>query len=334
MKVLRFLLILILILVVGYLVLCAVSSKEVNVEKSITINAPTSVVWDQMVHFKNWPNWSPWEEMDSTITNTFSGIDGEPGSTSHYTSENSGEGKMTNTGVNGMEMRYDMQFIKPIPSMTNGVVKVVEEGGMSRATQTFHQDVPFLWRGASALMGGEKFIGSKFERGLQLLKEYSEAHAASAPAPGSIQDVQFSGGQYAAIRKTLSTDDMVAMQKFFAESYAALGRAAAQRINGPNVAISYTWDTVKHQTDMAAAFPVSGPDPVPGATMISVPASSAYMMEYKGGYYGVMPAHMQLGQHVAANGKTRTLVVEEYTVTAPQEPDSNKWVTKIYYLYK
>lgn len=331
MKVLRFLLILILILVVGYLVLCAVSAKEVNVERSTTINAPASVVWDQMVHFKNWDNWSPWKEMDSTIVNDYTGVDGEPGSTSHYVGKHSGEGTMTNIGVTGMKMTYDLHFIKPFEAMTTGSVRVEEKDGAVVATQSFHQDVPFMMRGASALMGGEKMITTSFDRGLELLKKYAEAHAADAGGNISIQEVQFPGYKYAAIRQTIGWGDM---DKFFAEAYGKLGQAAGARIIGPASALYYTWDTAKHQTDVAATFPVSGTDAVSGATMIDVPAVSAYMVEYTGPYTGSMSVHESLGRHLGMMGKESSLVVEEYVVGPPAETDSNKYVTKIYYLLK
>lgn len=331
MKVLRFLIILILILVVGYLVLCAVSPKEMTVERSTTINAPASVVWDQMVHFKNWPNWSPWEEMDSTITNTYSGNDGEPGSTSHYTSKKSGEGKMTNTGVTGMKMTYDLEFIKPFKAMTTGYVAVTEENGATKATQHFHEEVPFMMRGASALMGGEKMIRESFDRGLTLLKEYSEKHASDGNGGMTVQDVQFPGYTYATIRKTIPWAEM---EKFFSDTYGMLGKEAGQRIIGPASCLAYNWDTVKHEADLAVGFPVSGTDAVKSANMIAVPASSAYMIEYKGPYSGFMGAHGALGQHIAAKGKTPSLVIEEYIVGPHDQPDSTQWVSKIYYLYQ
>lgn len=329
MKVLRFLLILILILVVGYLVLCAVSAKEINVEKSTTINAPTSVVWDQMVHFKNWENWNPWEEMDSTITNTYTGNDGEPGSTSHYVGKTSGEGIMTNTGVNGMTMTYDMHFLKPFEAMTKGTVSVSEENGVARATQTFHQDVPFMMRGLSAIMGGEKMIDSAFGRGLQLLKTYAEAHASTTSF--DITETQFPATTYATIRQVVKWSDM---QQFFGDAYGKLASSAGNRINGMATALYYKWDTENQQGDLAAAFPVSGTDDVKGAIMEKVAASPAYMIAYKGGYSGSAAAHEALGNHVIKSGKTQGLVIEEYLVGPPTETDSSKFLTKIYYLVK
>lgn len=327
MKVLRFLVILVLILVVGYLVLCAVSAKELNSERSTTINAPASVVWDQILYFKNHHNWSPWNDMDSTMKETYEGTDGQPGSKMHYTGEIVKEGIMENMGVNGMNLSYAMHFITPFKAEATGNLIVSEENGMTKATQTYHQELPFFMRGFFGLMGGEKMMAKNFDRGLQLLKEYSEAHASDI----KIEDVQFPGHNYAAIRKVVKWDDMM---QFFSDSYGMLGKEAGPRIAGYASCLAYSWDTTNHQAELAAAFPVNGTEPVKGATMINVAASPAYMIEYKGPYSGFMAVHDALGKHVGMMGKTPSLVIEEYVKGPGDNVDSTNYVSKIYYLYQ
>lgn len=63
--------------------------KDYAVERSIVIDAPADVVWQQVNYFENWQHWSPWYAKDSTMEWMLSGTDGEIESGYSWTSENS-----------------------------------------------------------------------------------------------------------------------------------------------------------------------------------------------------------------------------------------------------
>lgn len=328
-KVLKFLGILILILVVGYLVLCIASPSEGKVEANAIIDAPKSVVWKQVSDFNNWGNWSPWKEMDTTIVAEASGPAGMEGAKYHYKGQKSGEGVCTNMGVNGMEMKYEMNFITPFPGKAGGIYKVSDEGGKTKVMMTYSQPTPFLMRGMWAL-AGKNMLQHMFDRGFELLKVYSEAHKDDTAIVNNIQDVAYPAHIFAGVRKVVKWAEIGA---FCGQTYGALGGELGARINGPASAIYYSWDEANQQTDMYACFPVADNAPARGATIAEVPASQAYMMHYVGGYMGSKAAHEALGAHMAANGKTMGLVIEEYIKGPAQTPDSNQYETNIYYLH-
>ena len=330
-KVLKFLGILILILVVGYLVLCVASPAEGKVEASAIIDAPKSVVWKQVSDFNNWGNWSPWKEMDTTIVAEASGPAGQEGAKYHYKGKSSGEGVCTNMGVNGMEMKYHMDFITPFPGTADGIYKVSEEGGKTKVSMTYSQPTSFMMRGMWALMG-KSILTKMFGRGFELLKVYSEAHRddTAVVTPFRIEDAQFDAHIYAGVRKMIKWADMM---KFYSDTYAAMGQALGSRIVGPESDIVYQWDEANQQADMHVGFPVADNAPVAGGNIVEVPASAAYKIVYTGGYSGSAAAHMALGAHMAANGKTMGLVIEEYIKGPGETTDSNQYVTNIYYLH-
>ncbi len=334
-KFLRFILILLLILVVGFLVLCVVTDSELKIERTTLINAPKAVVWEQVVKFKNWEHWNAWKEQDTTVVVSFSGNDGEQGSTYHYKGNPmTGEGTETNMGVTDGEMKYAMNFISPFTGTADGYYKVVEEGGKTKVIWYFHQDLSFTRRGFVSIFGVQKMLTKTFDRGLELLKNYCEAHAAEAPASGvsmAITEVQFPAHIYAGIRKTVKFADM---HNFFMQSYSVLGKEAGQRFIGPGSGLYYTWDPQNMQTDLMAAFPVADNAPVKGATIAEVPAATAYKMDYIGPYQGMAQAHNAMQAHLKQTGRTSTLVIEEYIKTPSTETDSNKYETNIIYLLK
>src|SRR5688572_9344071 len=46
--------------------------REVNVSRSITIDAPIDRVFEQVNDLRNWEKWSPWKRMDPMMEMTFS----------------------------------------------------------------------------------------------------------------------------------------------------------------------------------------------------------------------------------------------------------------------
>lgn len=329
-KVLRFLLILIVILFVGYLILCIATPATMTVVRSTTINAPKNVVWNQMVDLENQQNWSPWKEMDPSIKTTITGPAGQVGQKSEWTS-NDNVGDMTISAVEGDSMRYDLHFVKPFAGEAVGWVTVSGEDGAVVATNGYSGESSFWMRGMSALFG-KRMMEKMLDRGLELLKEYVESGKAEVPAPAYvIEEYTFPATTFATIRKTVKFNEM---DSFFGPSYQAIAAAAGSQIKGNSHTITYKWDEANGEADVAAAFPVSGP--VKGMAMVDVPESKGYKLVLTGGYSmnNFMNAHMAIGKHAAENGLTEPLAIEEYIVTPEQEPDSNKWVTHIYYLHK
>lgn len=333
-KILRFFLILILVLLVGFLVLCMTSPSELKVERSTTMAAPKAAVWEQIVKFNNWSNWSPWKEQDTTIVVDITGVDGQPGSVYHYVGKTSGEGATTNTGVTDGEMKYEMNFIKPFKATADGYYRVVEEGGKTKVTWYFHQNHGFFMRGFAAIMGIEKMLIKSFDRGLELMKNYTETHKDMMPATATgmeITEIEFPAHIYAGVRGTIKWADM---QKFFSDGYALVGKEAGARIAGPASALYYTWDEKNMQADMVACFPVADNKPVKGATIIEIPASAGYKMNYVGPYSGFENAHKAMNEKLASAGKQMKVVVEEYIKDPMSEKDSMKYETNIIYLVK
>lgn len=332
MKFLRFLLILIGIFIVIVLVLGLIEPKDVTITRSTVINAPKAVVFEQIVKFKNWPHWSPWYEMEPTVQMEYFGTDGEPGSGYKWKGDakKTGEGEMTNKGVTADEMNFGVHFIKPMDGKGDGTFTVTDTAGGTKVTWKLVSHMKYPFNALQLFMNMDKMVGKDFERGLQLMKQYCESHN-SMPASGSvsIQETQFPGHTYAVIRKTVGFNDM---QTFFDNTLSTLGKEAGPRITGPAVGIYYTWDTAKHQSDMAAGFPVSGNEPIKGATIVNVPASKADMAVHKGGYANMHETHMALMNYTAQKNQKTSLVLEEYATGAYQEKDSTKWVTNIYYL--
>ncbi len=325
-KVLRFIGILILVLIAGYLILCATGSSTLDVQRSTVINGNKSLIWNQIVDLNNFEYYSPWKEKDPTIKSTITGPMGQAGQMSAWTSENSGSGSMTITEVDDNTMKYDMHFIEPMEGDAKGWTTVEDAESGVKVTCNYSGETSFLMRGANTLYF-TAFMEHKFDRQLELLKEHVES--GEAKMTYDIREQKFPATQYATVRKTIKWSEM---GDFFGPAYGSIAGAAGDMITGNAQSIYYTWDEENQQTDVAAAFPVSGP--VKGMEMVDVPESSCYTIRYKGGYAQSMGMHMALGAKAEENGKEVAYVIEEYIKMPPLETDSNNYVTSIYYILK
>ena len=334
-KFLRFIGVLLLVIIIGVVVLGLVAPKDFSVERTVAINAPREVVASQMLQYKNFHNWSPWQELDPAMKTEITGPELTAGTRySWQGNDDVGSGEMVIKEAKPNEVQYAMHFKEPFESKADGYWRVEDAGnGQSKAVWGFTSHASFPWNGLMMVMGMTKVLSKDFDKGLNKLKAYSEQHANNAPAGWNIESVQFPGNNYAAIRKTVDMD-VASMTKFFDESYAALGKAAGSRISGYASNLVYQWDETNGKADMAAAFPVSGEDEVKGATMIKVAPTSAYKIVYTGGYHGSGQAHGALTKHVQEQKKEISMVVEEYVKGPGEERDSTKWVTNILYLTK
>ena len=110
-KALRFVLVLLLIVVAAVIILGIIEPTDVQVARNTMIKAPKEAVFEQILYFKNWSNWSPWYKMDSgKMKMTFYGTDGQPGSGYKWEGDKTGAGDMKDSAVNGTQMDYALTF--------------------------------------------------------------------------------------------------------------------------------------------------------------------------------------------------------------------------------
>lgn len=94
MKVLKYILFLFLVLIIGASVYYGTQDGNFTVIASKTIDAPASLVYNQVNDFKNWQYWGPWKEEDPQMEFIFSEITKGEGGAYSWESETQGNGKM------------------------------------------------------------------------------------------------------------------------------------------------------------------------------------------------------------------------------------------------
>ncbi|MDA9782790.1 SRPBCC family protein [Vicingaceae bacterium] len=88
MKFLKWLLIIIVLIIAVVTIYGATQSPQMTVKESIDINAPASLVFEEIRDFKAWDEWSAWSKMDTVMEQSYEGEIGTVGYNNSWNIDN------------------------------------------------------------------------------------------------------------------------------------------------------------------------------------------------------------------------------------------------------
>lgn len=180
-------------------------NREVFVSRSVVVNAPVEIVFDQFNDLNKRMVWSPWEKQDSTMVNTMGDITKGLGANYSWESPANGDGKLSYTQVIPNQLiESALQFGPPEEDPAQGLMifKEVQDG--VKVTWEVHMDLgnnPVM-----RVMGRyiNDMVGKTFENGLAHMKEIAEKEE---PQP-AITLVALDAVPYISIFDSCSTKDL------------------------------------------------------------------------------------------------------------------------------
>lgn len=145
------------------------------VERSTQINAPLAEVRERLVDFRRWQAWSPWEDIDPTMTRNYSGAEaGEGAEYSWKGNRKAGEGSMRITNVDEHSVSVDLRFVKPFKSESKVDFLLRDEAAGTGVTWRMTGPTTFMTKVMGIFKSMDSMIGPDFEKGLQRLKADAE----------------------------------------------------------------------------------------------------------------------------------------------------------------
>jgi uncharacterized protein YndB with AHSA1/START domain len=152
-------------------------TSEFEVTRETTIPATRAAVYALLVDFHRWREWSPWEDLDPSLTRTYSGPDAGVGAVYEWIgNRKAGAGRMEITdAVEPSKVQIALQFLKPFKSSSTTTFELVERDGDTHLTWRMVGPKTFMTRFMGVFMSMDKMVGKDFEKGLAKLK-----HAATA----------------------------------------------------------------------------------------------------------------------------------------------------------
>ena len=337
MKTIKILGLLVLGLVALILVIGAFQPTRVEFQRSTDIHASKEIVFAKVNDLTSYEEWGPWKEEDPTIKTTYGKITQGLGASYSWTSEESGSGTMTiveSTPPTWQKTALDFG------GEGGGEGWFNLEDGENRTTKVawgmgFNVPYPFNAFTLFTKSSMEKEVNDMFDLGLANLKAMCEKEAAVKTYRGyAITLMDFPGKSYLGLKGTVKFSDLPA---FYSQSYGAImGVVKAQKLemDGMPCGLYYNWDEESSSTDMAAIIPIKGNVPVATGDIqpVEIPKGKCAEIDFYGNYEGLGEAHNAMDDYFKEKGlEPPKYVMEEYVTDPTTQPDTSKWLTKIYY---
>lgn len=312
----------------GIFVITMFFPSTARVERSISINAPTSIVFDQINILKNWPAWSPWHDIDTNMKLTYSGPESGVGANYSWESEHKdvGSGSMTITTCT----KDDIIIFDMVGMGGESAISFKFDRSDSAVRVTWTLETKLGYNPVSRVFGLflNKMVGPSFERGLMKLKDVCEK------MPKNVIEVvptTVKTQPYLSIRETVTPENISErMSAIYGEIMAYISSCGLQCAGAP-FAIYHSWS--EKSFEMEAGIPVAKPGKSKGRIVAGqISAGNVIMAKYYGGYAGTGKGHEKIDEYVKANNIKVTGAPWEVYITDPEtEKDTTKWLTEIYY---
>lgn len=342
MKILKYILLFVLIVVIGLAIYAAVQPDSYEVKRTRVLNAPVEVVYDNVSDYKNWEAWLPWKEEDPEMTLAY-GDQTQGQGASYSWSSSSGNGSMEMIEAKQNEAIVNEMTFEGMGSAKGFWNFKPIENGTEVTWGMKTEESPYMMKLISAVSGGyDNMMGPMFERGLEKLDSIVQITAKDYKPEGT-----WSMGEIT--RKPMDAQTFIgyphistteeAMQ-LFQESLPKAGMYASEKGLAQDEympsAIYNNWDMETGEVDMIIGlFLEKDLDPAEGMEKVTLPKGDVVMVSKFGNYgTGDEQAHMAIAEFLKEHNLTIAGPVYEKYVNDPTLVKENEIQTDIYYPVK
>jgi effector-binding domain-containing protein len=329
MKFLKILGIVVLIAIAALAVVIIVSPDETHMERKIVIAAPSKLIYQDLMIYRNFNTWNPWAAKDPNVKWEFSGPDIGVGASMKWVSESedvgSGQMKMIDaTYPTSVTYEMDFGYGKPLAYL---YLEDVENG--TQVTWTYDEKG---LTGFSKLFGlmMDGFLGPDYESGLSNLKNRME----SIPLiEYDMEVMEVSGYQYLSMSDTVFAplDQVTAkLGQTYGQLMSYMGKNAIEQ-NGQPLAVYLQAD--ESGFAFIPGIPVNATETMDEAYMIRQTAEGMVLRTaFLGPYDAMEPAYHQMESFIEfLNLESAGSPWEEYVTDPGMEPNPSNWLTHIYW---
>lgn len=339
MKALKYIFFLLLIGIIGLAIYIAVQPNSFEVTRTKTINAPASVVYNNVIDYKNWKSWSSWAEADPEmkiiLPEITSGVGG-----SYSWEDKDGVGTLkTTSATSNTSIKQQMQFADFPPSDVTWTFTPNTDGTTETSWTISGKDLPFDFKFFSVLMGGmDKQIGPHYERSLEKLDSILVASMKkySITING---ETEHGGGFY--IYNTVSCK-IPDMPKHIQQMMPKLGDYAMKnniQMAGAPFNYYHKWDIANNTVMFSCCIPTTSKIISKEADILTgqLQPFKAIKTTLQGNYVNLREAWETTMTYIEKNGliaDENGPSLESYINDPMQTPNPSNWLTEIYVAIK
>ena len=168
---LKKILLLLIILIAVFGVVVAMQPDEFQVERTATIDAPASTVFEHVNNLRKWNEWSPWAKLDPNAKNSYEGPEAGENAAMHWSgNKDVGVGSMKITESRPSEyVKYKLDFLEPMEGKSTAEMTLIPEGNKTKVTWSMNGKHNYIQKAMCLVFNGQKMVGQQFEQGLSNL---------------------------------------------------------------------------------------------------------------------------------------------------------------------
>lgn len=326
------------ILVAAAVVAVALISPTSRMERSTVIARSPASVYEELVNYKNFNEWSPWQKKDPNVVTTYEGPESGVGATMKW----EGDPNTVGTGSQWIEeaeedrrVRSGLQFSGFDGKFFAEFILEPVDGG-TKVTWTYEGDVSGtgLMNTAMGKVFGtmvDNMMGPDYEQGLNDLKARVEA---KPDIWIKITTVDLPPISYVGISTKMSTQDQNAISAQIGRSYGELLTALEKsKVQVAGAPFSLYPSFTEEMMEMVCALPVAPDARVGGKYPVQqLSAAKAVKAVHLGSYHKLVDTHDQINQYMQFKKLEMAGAPMEVYITDPEvEKDTAKWITEVYY---
>ena len=334
MKFFKWLLIIVVVIVGIIAIYGATQPAQMTVEESIEINAPTSMVFDEIENFESWGQWSAWDKMDTAMQQAY---EGEPGTVGHKNSwqrENMavGTGSQEIVGIRDNEYIKVKMFFNGSTNENLASFTLTENDGKTTVVwDMLGAETPFYARIMNTIF--KPMIVQSYKTSLADLKWVVESRHVEIPNPLNLEIVDVESQPIISILDSCSVNEMTTkMKELYTELGVYMGMNGIE--SGPN-SLSYYYTYSPDKVVFEPAFTVSEIIESEGRIQSrNTTSGKALKAVYVGDYENLTEVHMGIEAYSKAKGIELADFCWEVYLNQQGEVEADELETHVYYSLK
>ncbi|WP_111683472.1 SRPBCC family protein [Winogradskyella tangerina] len=332
MKAFKYILLLLLVLIIGFSIYIAVQPNSFEVERSRTMKAPASMVYENIIDFKNWAAWSSWVEADPEMVITLPEKTEGVGGSYSWEDEN-GIGTMKTLEAKPYtSIVQEMQIADFPASSVVWNLKSNDDGTTEVTWNIIGKDLPFGFKAYATVMGGmDKQIGPHYERSLAKLDSILTADMQRYNV--EIKGITEYGGGFFLYKTTNANSTNISAK--MAENFGAVAQFMGQQGISQSGMPMTVYNEMAENVIMSNGIPINERIDVPADADVSIgfiPKVKVLKTTLTGNYTNLRVAWEVTMKHIEEKGLELSEVkpFEIYTTDPGDYPNPADWKTEIY----
>ncbi len=168
--------VILLVALIALLAFALTKPDRFRVQRATEIRAPADRIFPLINDFRNWTQWSPYENRDPGLKRTYSGAASGTGAAYEWEGNKDvgkGEMKIIET-VPPSKVAIDLHFITPFEAHNTAIFTLAPEGERTQVVWAMEGRNNFMSKLMGLFVNMDKMIGKDFETGLATLKTVAE----------------------------------------------------------------------------------------------------------------------------------------------------------------